>query len=208
MARKTPYKVPNIVLEEPSKAEDIDRVDTIETLDDIVTLQPDKNAQLAAKKISEKYKKMRGAKNRKNKVRLPGKIVKIETIEIPQGKVKVPVSIPKPKVSNIKTVKKITKKNEKKKSDKYKKIRQTRNIYTVEEVRIVGLKKNPQIAAKKISNKYKKMTYEKTVNEDDVETIDYNNDSDKDMFAKNSIVIAANKISDKYKKSDEDKYAK
>ena len=96
----------------------------------------------------------------------------------------------------------------KKISDKYQKIRQTRNIYTVEEVRIVGLKKNPQIAAKKISNKYKKMTYEKTVNEDDVETIDYNNDSDKDMFAKNSIVIAANKISDKYKKCDEDKYAK
>ena len=52
------------------------------------------------------------------------------------------------------------------------------------------------------------MTYEKTVNEDDVETIDYNNDSDKDMFAKNSIVIAANKISDKYKKCDEDKYVK
>lgn len=48
------------------------------------------------------------------------------------------------------------------------------------------------------------MTYDKTVNEDDVETID----SDKDMFAKNSILIAANKISDKYKKSDEDKYAK
>ena len=122
MARKTPYKVPNIVLEEPAKAEDIDRVDTIETLDDILTLQPDKNAQLAAKKISEKYKKMRGAKNRKNKVRLPGKIVKIETIEIPQGKVKVPVSIPKPKVSNIKTVKKITKKYDQIKRGKAKKL--------------------------------------------------------------------------------------
>ena len=44
MARKTPYKVPNIVLEETSNAEDIDRVDTIETLDNIATLQPGKNA--------------------------------------------------------------------------------------------------------------------------------------------------------------------
>ena len=71
MARKTHYKVPNIVLEEPSKAEDIERVDTIKTLDDIATLQPGKNAQLAAKKIREKYKKMREAKNRKNKFKLP-----------------------------------------------------------------------------------------------------------------------------------------
>ena len=46
------------------------------------------------------------------------------------------------------------------------------------------------------------------VNEEDVETIDYNNDSDEDMFTKESIVIAANKILDKNKKSDEDKYVK
>ena len=57
------------------------------------------------------------------------------------------------------------------------------------------------------------MMYKKTpkpflVNEEDVETIDYNNDSDEDMFAKGSIDIAANKILDKYKKSNEDKYAK
>ena len=37
------------------------------------------------------------------------------------------------------------------------------------------------------------------VDETYLETIDYNNDSDDDMFAKESIVIAANKIFDKYK---------
>ena len=58
---------------------------------------------------------------------------------------------------------------------------------------------------KKKSNKYKKMRYKKPpptflVDEADVETTDYNNDSDEDMFAKESIVIAANKIFDRYKK--------
>ena len=62
-----------------------------------------------------------------------------------------------------------------------------------------------QITAKKISDKYKKMKYKKPpstflVDEADVETIDYKDDSDEDMFAKGSIVIAANKIFDKYKK--------
>ena len=52
MARKQPYKVPNVVLEEPSNTDELDRIDTIETLDDIATLQPGKNAQLAAIKIS------------------------------------------------------------------------------------------------------------------------------------------------------------
>ena len=110
MARKTPYKVPNIVLEETSNAEDIDRVDAIETLDNIATLQPGKNAQLTAKKISEKYNKLREAINRKNKFKLPGEVVKTETIETPQGEVNVPVSIPKPKVSSVKTAKKNNKK--------------------------------------------------------------------------------------------------
>ena len=105
MARKTPCKVLNIVLEEPSNAKDIDRVDTIETLDDTTTLQPGKNAQLAAKKISEKYSKMRETKNRKNKFKLSGEIVKIQTIETPQGEVNVPVSIPKSNVSSVKTAK-------------------------------------------------------------------------------------------------------
>ena len=56
--------------------------------------------------------------------------------------------------------------------------------------------------------RYKKPPKTFLVDEEDVETIDYNNDSDEDMFAKDRIVIEANKILDKYKKSDEDKYAK
>ena len=50
MARKRPYKVPDIVLEDPSDTEEIDKIDRIETLEDIATLQPGKNAQLAAKR--------------------------------------------------------------------------------------------------------------------------------------------------------------
>ena len=57
MARKRSYTIPNVVLEEPSNTEDVDRIDTKETLKDMAILQPGKNAQLAAKKISEKYKK-------------------------------------------------------------------------------------------------------------------------------------------------------
>lgn len=52
------YKVLHIALEEPTNAENIDRTDKIETLEDIVILQPGRNAQLAAKKISKKYKKI------------------------------------------------------------------------------------------------------------------------------------------------------
>ena len=43
MARKRPYKVPDIVLEEPSNTERIDKIDTIET-EYIAALQPGKNA--------------------------------------------------------------------------------------------------------------------------------------------------------------------
>ena len=50
--------------------------------------------------------------------------------------------------------------------------------------------------------RYKKLPPAFLVDEADVETIDYNNDSDEVMFAKESIVIAANKIFDKYKKEE------
>ena len=43
-ARKRPYKVPDIVLEEPSNTERIDKIDTIETLEYIAALQPGKKA--------------------------------------------------------------------------------------------------------------------------------------------------------------------
>ena len=40
---------------------DSETTETIKILEDIANLEPGKNAQLAAKKISEKYKKMREA---------------------------------------------------------------------------------------------------------------------------------------------------
>ena len=48
--------------------------------------------------------------------------------------------------------------------------------------------------------RYKKLPPTFLVDEADIETIDYNDGSDKDMFARESIVIAANKIVDRYKK--------
>ena len=95
-ARKRQYTVPNVVLEEPFNTGDIDRIDTIETLEDIAALQPGKNAQLAATKICQKYKKMRVDNRRKNKFKLPGEIVKIETTETSQRDVKFPVSVEEP----------------------------------------------------------------------------------------------------------------
>ena len=58
-----------------------------------MSLKPGKNARIAAKKISEKYKKIRDAK----KYIIPGEIVKFEEIETPKGKIKIPVSIKKSK---------------------------------------------------------------------------------------------------------------
>ena len=63
------------------------------------------NAQIASKKISEKYKKIRDAK----KYEIPGEVVKIEEIETPEGKIKVPVSIEKSKKAAKKIIKKYDK---------------------------------------------------------------------------------------------------
>ena len=71
-----------------------DKDETIKDLGDIVVLEPGKNAQIATKKISEKYKLIRQANARK-KFKLPGEIVTIETIKTRQGDVKVPVTVPK-----------------------------------------------------------------------------------------------------------------
>ena len=58
--------------------------ETIDVLEEILSLNPGKNAQIAVKKISEKYKKIRDAK----KYKIPGEIVKIEKVETPEGKKK------------------------------------------------------------------------------------------------------------------------
>ena len=74
---------------------DSETTETIEILDDTATLEAGKNVQLAAKKISEKYKKLREVNARKQKYKVPGEIVRIETVKTSQGQVKVPVSIEK-----------------------------------------------------------------------------------------------------------------
>ena len=71
-----------------------------------MTLEPGKNAQLAAKKISEKYKKIREESARKSKYKIPGEMVRIEKVETHQREVKVPVSIEKPKGSGKEAAKK------------------------------------------------------------------------------------------------------
>ena len=75
---------------------DAETVETIKILKDIATLEPGKNAQLAAKKISEKYKKLKEANAIKKKYKIPGEIVTKETVETPHGEVKIPVSVEKP----------------------------------------------------------------------------------------------------------------
>ena len=90
--------------------------ETIQLLNDIATLEPGKNAQLAAKNISEKYKEIREANARKQKYKIPGEIIRIEEVETPQGKAKVPVSVEK-------TAKKVIKKYDKVRQEKkFKKI--------------------------------------------------------------------------------------
>ena len=176
--------------------------ETIQLLDKIATLEPGKNAQMAAKKISEKYKKLREANARKKKYKIPGEIVKIEEFETPQGKVKVPVSIEKSKNTAKKIIKKYDKIRREKKIKKIvdvnKKRKKTLKIDTINEIKNSAAKKSAKKPAKKIVEKYKSMKRPKKtqlVSEKDLETIDYN-EPQEDLFKGESIVEAANKVLD------------
>ena len=176
---------------------DSETTETIKILDEIATLEPGKNAQLAAKKTSEKYKKIRQANAKKQKYKLPGEIVTIETVETPQGEVKVPVSIEEP-IRSKKTAKKIIK--------KYNKIRQEKNFFkncrrkrkektqkldSINEIKNSAAKKSAKITAKKIVEKYKSMKRPKKtylVNEKDY--------PQEDLFREESTVETANKVLD------------
>ena len=111
--RRNKNKKPYLDLKEWQPKVEDETAETIKILDDIAILEPCKNAQIAAKKISEKYKALREANARKNKFKLPGEIVKTEKVKTDQGKVNVPVSIEKPKRSSKKAAKKIIKKYDK-----------------------------------------------------------------------------------------------
>ena len=82
-----------------------------------------------------------------------------------------------------------------------------KNINIVEKIKDAASKKSARIAAKIFSDKYKKMglkTPRSTflLNEADLETIQYNDKPNEDIFANESILAAANKVFDfdKYKK--------
>ena len=182
--------------------ETTDKDETIKILDDIAVLEPGKNAQITAKKISEKYKFIRQA-NALKKFKLPGEILTIDTVKTPQEDVKVAVSVPK----------KFSKEAAKRIKDKYAKIRQNKakskkivesnkrnkilkEIDTIEEIKTASDKKRTKIAADKILKKYKNMKRPKRtylVNEEHIDTIDYN-ERQEDFFKDKSIVEAANKV--------------
>ena len=162
--------------------------ETIRLLDEIATLVPGKKPQLAAKKISKKYKKQReaNAKKQKNKNSL------IDDRKYQQLKDDNFISLaPKNKTSSFiddrtyqelkdndfvalesdEEVKEIT--------DVHKK--QKQKIETINEIKKYAGNKNKKIAANKILNKYKNMKKPKKtylVNEEDLETIDYSEPED------------------------------
>ena len=182
---------------------DNETTEIIKVLNDIATLEPGKNAQLAAKKISDKYKKIREATTRKNEYKIPGEIVRIEKVETDQREVKVPVSIEKPKGSGKEAAKQIIKKYDKIRREKtFKKIvdanekrKKNKNIEIVEDIKNFAAKKSARITANKILQKYKSMKRPKKtyfVNEEDIDTIDYN-EPQEDLFQGESIIEAANK---------------
>ena len=116
---------------------------------------------------------------RKRKYKIPGEIVTIETVEISQAEVKVPVSIEKPKGSGKEAAKKIIKKYDKIRREKtFRKIvnvnekkKKSKNIEIIEDVKNSTAKKSTKVTTKKILNKYKAMKRAKKtylVNEEDI----------------------------------------
>ena len=124
----------------------------------------------------------------KKKFKIPGEIVKIETIETPSGSVEVAVSIGKTRRSGKEAAKKNIKKYDKarmrgkrfqKLADVNEKKKMEENINIIDEIRNSASKKDTKLTAKKVVEKYKKMRQvmpKKTflVNEQDIETPDYN----------------------------------
>ena len=94
--RKDETKKPYFYKEKTEEGQkDSETTETIKILDNIANLEPWKNAQLAAKKINEKYKRVRETLAKKWKYKITGETVKIKEVETQQGKVKVPVSVEK-----------------------------------------------------------------------------------------------------------------
>ena len=157
--RKDKTKKPYFYKEKTEEApKDSETTETIKILEGIANLEPGENAELAAKKISEKCKKIREALAKNQKYKIPGKVVKIEEVETPQGKIKVPVSAEKRAKKVIKKYDKIRHENKFKKFvDANEKRKETEKIDVINEIKNSSAKKNAQITAKKIAQKYKSM---------------------------------------------------
>ena len=107
---------------------------------------------------------MREALAKKRKYKIPGEIVKIEEVETPQGKVKVPVSVEKTAKKVIKKYDKIRRENKFKKIvDASEKRKKTEKIDVINEIKNSSDKKNALITAKKIVQKYKSMNQKKHI---------------------------------------------
>ena len=171
------------------------REDPINTLDTIAELQPGKNAQITAKKISESYKKMREAKKCKKMFKLPGEIVPSAPVVTPQADVVIPAPVVTSKVSARWAADKIRQKYKNVRKNKALKLLRLRGNERVlnddTDKNETVFTKSARIAAKKISDKYKKIRNKKNVNL--VKEI-------QEVASKKSAQIAAKKISDKYKK--------
>ena len=141
--RKDNTKKPYFYKEKKQEVpKDSETTETIKISEDIANLEPGKNAQLAAKKISGKYKNKREALAKKQKYKIPGKIVKIEEVGTPQGKVKVPVSVEKTAKKLIKKYDKFRRENKFKKIvDANEKIKKTEKIDVINEMKNYSAKK-------------------------------------------------------------------
>ena len=188
----------------------------IRLLDEIASFEPGKKAQLAAKKISEKYKKIReaNAKKQKNKTSL------IDDRTYEQLKDDDFISLaPENKTSSfiddrtyqqLKDVYFISLESDegvKEITDVHKKQKQKQKIETINEIKKFAASKNKTIAANKILKKYKNMKKTKKtylVNEEDLETIDYS--EPEDLFQGENILNATNKVLDfnEFKKQQEE----
>ena len=110
---RKPYKKP---------AEKINGGETIKILDDIAVLEPGKNAQIAAKKISQKYKKIREAKS----FEIP---VEVDDMIEAEDRDEIEVVLPPSKISSQKAAKKINEKYEKIRRNKSQKIVESNKKY-------------------------------------------------------------------------------
>ena len=139
---------------------------------------------------------MREALAKKWKYKIPGEIVKIKEVETQQGKVKVPVSVEKTDKKVIEKYNKIRHENKFKKIvDANGKRKKTEKIDVINEIKNSSTKKNAQVTAKKIVQKYKSMNKPKrTYLVSDIES-DIESDDDPQISGQ-SIVEAANKVLD------------